>query len=181
VTLRSVFQLQESDILHYDTRGGLDESRSAATQALRHIPWGRKVLFIGINANSTLGALEAAEVLGRQSCTAVVSQNVSKRIRRELRRGNPMLIGGVDYFPHIYGGKVLQMALSMLNGQQVPPAAYTEHLLVNAENVDHIYPDEQAEPMADADRALPQHGVLQLKLPPQDKLLAAIQPQPGKG
>jgi ribose transport system substrate-binding protein len=129
VTLRSMFPLQESDILHYDTRGGLDESRSAATQALRNIPWGRKVLFIGINANSTIGALEAAEVLGRQGCTAVVSQNVSKRVRSELRRKVPMLIGGVDYFPHIYGEHVLKMALNMLNGQSVPPAAYTEHLL----------------------------------------------------
>ena len=181
-TLRTVFHLQESDILHYDTRGGLDESRSAATQALRTIPWGRKVLFIGINANSTLGALEAAEVLGRQSCTAVVSQNVSKRIRRELRRGNPMLIGGVDYAPHTYGEHVLPMALDILTGQLVPPAAYTEHVLINADNLDHIYPDDQAELHAGSPgnnvvvhQDVPPHrNALQLK--PSDKKLLAVMP-----
>lgn len=145
VTLRSVFELRDADILHYDTRGGLDESRACATQALRNIPWGRNVLFIGINAHSAVGALEAAEVLGRHPCTAVVSQNVSRRIRRELRTRNPMLIGGVDYFPHIYGDRVLQTALSILQGHSVAPATYTEHLLVNTENVDFIYPDDHDE------------------------------------
>ncbi len=145
VTLRSVFDLRDADILHYDTRGGLDESRACATQALRNIPWGRNVLFVGINANSAIGALEAAEVLGRHPCTAVVSQNVSRRIRRELRARNPMLIGGVDYFPHIYGERVMQVALGILQGQSVAPATYTEHLLVTPENVDFIYPDDHVE------------------------------------
>jgi ribose transport system substrate-binding protein len=145
VTLRSVFELRDADILHYDTRGGLDESRACATQALRNIPWGRNVLFVGINAHSAIGALEAAEVLGRHPCTAVVSQNVSRRIRRELRARNPMLIGGVDYFPHIYGERVMQTALTLLQGQPVAPATYTEHLFINTENVDFIYPDDHIE------------------------------------
>jgi ribose transport system substrate-binding protein len=178
VTLRAVFQLQESDILHYDTRGGLDESRTAATQALRNIPWGRKVLFIGINANSTLGALEAAEVLGRQGSTAIVSQNVSKRIRRELRRGNPMLIGGVDYFPHIYGERVLQMSLETLAGHSVPPAAYTEHLLIDAHNVDHIYPEEREQEAA-GNNGLPHRSATSIKAQSAGKLLAAIHTNKG--
>jgi ribose transport system substrate-binding protein len=145
VTLRQVFDLRDADILHYDTRGGLDESRACATQALRNIPWGRNVLFVGINANSAIGALEAAEVLGRHPCTAVVSQNVSRRIRRELRARNPMLIGGVDYFPHIYGERVIPMAMQLLQGQSVAPATYTEHLLINPDNVDFIYPEDHIE------------------------------------
>lgn len=145
VTLRQVFDLRDTDILHYDTRGGLDESRACATQALRNIPWGRNVLFVGINANSAIGALEAAEVLGRHPCTAVVSQNVSRRIRRELHARNPMLVGGVDYFPHIYGERVMPIAVKLLQGQPVLPATYTEHLFINPENVDFIYPDDQFE------------------------------------
>ncbi|MCL6509051.1 MAG: substrate-binding domain-containing protein [Anaerolineae bacterium] len=141
-TLRGQFPLKENDILHFETRGMLDESRSAATQALRNIPWGRRVLFIGINANSAIGALEAAEVLGRQHTTAVVSQNVSKAIRRELRRNNPMLIGGVDYFPNTYGERVIPLALQMLAGSSVPPAVYTDHILVTAENVHRLYPED---------------------------------------
>ena len=135
-------------------------------------------MFIGINAHSALGALEAADALGRHGCTAVVSQNVSKRVRRELREGNPMLIGGVDYCPDTYGEYALDMALNILTGQLVPPAAYTEHLLVNADNVDLIYPNDQAELRADNNSAQHQphqSSVLQLKLPPNKELLAAIQ------
>ncbi len=143
VSLRNSFTLKDSDILHYDTRGALDESRSAATQALRNIPWGRKVLFIGINANSTIGALEAAEVLGRQSCTAVVSQNVTGLIRRELQARNPMLIGAVDYFPGTYGERTVQLALNILAGNATAPATYTDHLLITADNIGRLYPEDK--------------------------------------
>lgn len=146
ISLRNNFALKETDVLHYDTRGMLDESRSAATQALRNIPWGRKVLFIGINANSTIGALEAAEVLGRQAGTAVVSQNVTGRIRRELQARNPMLIGAVDYFPGTYGERIVSMALNMLAGNATAPATYTDHLLITADNISRLYPDDKNNP-----------------------------------
>jgi ribose transport system substrate-binding protein len=100
------------------------------------------VLFIGINANSAVGALEAAEVLGRQSCTAVVSQNASRRVRGELRRNNPMLIGAVDYFPEAYGDRIMQLAVAMLNDKPVPPATYTDHALMTHANVQRFYPDD---------------------------------------
>ena len=144
-TLRAIIPIKDSDILHCDTHGGLEESRMAALNALRNIPWGKRVLFIGINANSAIGTLEAAETLGRQSCTAVVSQNASRRIRSELRRGNSMLIGAVDYFPEAYGDRILQMAMHLLAGKSVPPATYTDHALINAANVQRFYPNDPKE------------------------------------
>jgi len=144
-TLRAIIPIKDSDILHCDTHGGLEESRMAALNALRNIPWGKHVLFIGINANSAIGTLEAAETLGRQSCTAVVSQNASRRIRSELRRGNPMLIGAVDYFPEAYGDRILQMAMHLLAGRSVPPATYTDHALITAANVQRFYPNDPKE------------------------------------
>ncbi|NJM40869.1 MAG: substrate-binding domain-containing protein [Anaerolineae bacterium] len=142
VTLRNVINVKDNDVVYCDTHGMLDESRTAATNALRNIPWGKKVLFIGINANSALGALEAAEVLGRQSCTAVVSQNASRRVRSELRRNNPMLIGAVDYFPEAYGDRIMQLAVGLLSDRPVPPATYTDHALITHMNVQRFYPDD---------------------------------------
>ena len=144
-TLRAIIPIKDSDILHCDTHGGLEESRMAALNALRNIPWGKHVLFIGINANSAIGTLEAAETLGRQSCTAVVSQNASQRIRSELRRGNTMLIGAVDYFPEAYGDRILQMVMHLLAGKSVPPATYTDHALITAANVQRFYPNDPKE------------------------------------
>ena len=52
-----------------------------------------------------------------------------------------MLIGAVDYFPQHYGAKVIPMALAILEGRPVPPAAYTDHSLLTFENVHEIYPE----------------------------------------
>ena len=135
--------LSEQSIVRCDTRGDLEGSQLAATTALRNIPWGKRVFFVGINSNSALGSLAAAEALERQPYTAVISQNATPRLRRELLRRNPMLIGAVDYFPRHYGEKIVEMARAILEGQPMPPAVYTDHLLLTADNVSRVYPDDK--------------------------------------
>lgn len=140
--LHAAFALPEADIIRCDTHGDLEASQRAAIQALRTIPWNKRVLMIGINFNSALGSLAAAEALDRQAYTGVVSQNASARIRQELLRRNPMLIGAVDYFPQHYGARLLALALELLEGRPVPPAIYTDHLLLTSANVRQVYPDD---------------------------------------
>jgi ribose transport system substrate-binding protein len=142
-SLKEAGLLSEQSIVRCDTRGDLEGSQLAATTALRNIPWGKRVLFMGINSNSALGSLAAAEALDRQPYTAVISQNATPRLRRELLRRNPMLIGAVDYFPRHYGEKIIQIASAILAGRPVAPAIYTDHLLLTAENLSRIYPDDQ--------------------------------------
>jgi ribose transport system substrate-binding protein len=157
-SIRAAIQLAPEDIERYSTRGDLEGSQLAATQALRHIPWGKRVLFVGINANSALGALAAAETLDRQRHTAVISQNASPRVRRELARRNPMLIGAVDYFPENYGPKVIQLAADILMNRRTPPAVFTDHVLVTSANLAQMYPDDAYRPEpneAGAGRASP--------------------------
>lgn len=132
--LRGVLRIDDDAILRIDTGDGmLEDSRAAATTALRSIPWGNRVLFVGIAANHALGAMRAAETLGRADRCCVVAQNVTAHIRRELAAGTPMLIGAVDYAPEQYGYSLMQIALDMLEGRAVPPATYTEHRLVTAD------------------------------------------------
>jgi ribose transport system substrate-binding protein len=128
--LHAELEMTERQILRYDTHGDLKESRKAAMQALHNIPWGKRVLFIGINAASAMGALQAVEALERQRDTAVVSQNISQGIRQELEKQNPVLIGAVDYFPEEYGQKLVRIALDIMDGASVPPAVHTNHALV---------------------------------------------------
>jgi ribose transport system substrate-binding protein len=143
--LRTTIPFPEEHILHLSTRGDLEGSQLAATQALRSIPWGKNVLFVGINANSALGAMAAAQMLDRQDYVSVVSQNASARVRRQLLARNSMLIGAVDYFPQNYGAKAIQLALAILSGRPTPPAAYTDHILITADNIAQIYPDDPKE------------------------------------
>ena len=99
-------------------------------------------MLIGINFNSALGSLAAAEALDRRESTVVISQNASARIRQELIRRNPMLIGAVDFFPQHYGSKVIPLALDVLEKRSIPPAIYTDHLLLTPNNVRQVYTAE---------------------------------------
>jgi ribose transport system substrate-binding protein len=137
--LRTAFALDNADILHCATHGDLEGSQVAATQAMRSIPWNKHVLLIGINFNSALGSLAAAEALDRRENTVVISQNASARIRRELINRNPMLIGAVDFFPQHYGAKIIPLAINILERHPVPPALYTDHLLLTANNIRQVY------------------------------------------
>jgi ribose transport system substrate-binding protein len=140
--LRAAFALAEADIIHFDTHGDLEGSQVAATQALRNIPWSKHVLLLGINFNSALGSLAAAQALDRRESTVVISQNASARIRQELARRNPMLIGAVDFFPQHYGSKLIPIVLDVLEGRPIPPAIYTDHLLLTHGNVRQVYPED---------------------------------------
>ncbi len=160
-SIRAAIPLAPEDIERYSTRGDLEGSQLAATQALRHIPWGKRVLFVGINANSALGALAAAETLDRQRHTAVISQNASPRVRRELARRNAMLIGAVDYFPENYGPKVIQLAADILMNRRTPPAVFTDHVLVTSANLAQMYPDDAFRPEpGEATAPAPTHAVV---------------------
>jgi ribose transport system substrate-binding protein len=160
-SIRAAIPLAPEDIERYSTRGDLEGSQLAATQALRHIPWGKRVLFVGINANSALGALAAAETLDRQRHTAVISQNASPRVRRELARRNAMLIGAVDYFPENYGPKVIQLAADILMNRRTPPAVFTDHVLVTSANLAQMYPDDAFRPEpGEAAAPAPTHAVV---------------------
>ena len=143
--LRPVIALTDDRIIHLSTHGDLEGSQLAATQALHDIPRGKTCLFVGINANSALGALAAAEILDYRSYVAVVSQNASARVRRRLLQCDPMLIGAVDYFPQSYGIKVISMAVAILHGRPTPPAVYTDHILITPDNVAQLYPDDMAQ------------------------------------
>lgn len=133
--LREAFNTAPKDIIEMETQHGMESLQSAATQALRNIPWGKKVLFVGIDAGMAMAAMAAAEALDRQQHTAVVSQNVTTRIRRELEHHNPMLVGAIEYYQEQYGNYVVQMALDMLEGRPVPPAVYTTHKLITADDL----------------------------------------------
>jgi ribose transport system substrate-binding protein len=143
--LRTSISISEDHIVRLSTRGDLEGSQLAATQALRNIPWGKRVLFVGINANSALGALAAAAMLDRQDYVSVISQNASARVRKQLLARNPMLIGAVDYFPQNYGPKTVQLALAILAGRPTPPAVYTDHMLITPDNITRVYPDDLKE------------------------------------
>jgi len=102
----------------------------------------KRVLLGGINDPSAIGALRAFQELGMESCCAAMGQNASLEARAELRTPGSRLIGSVAFFPEKYGEGLIPLALDILDRKIVPPAVYTKHKLITAQNVDHYYPND---------------------------------------
>jgi ribose transport system substrate-binding protein len=51
-------------------------------------------------------------------------------------------VGSVAYFPETYGERLVRLALDLLNRRFVAPAVLTQHQLLTANNVDHVYPND---------------------------------------
>ena len=95
-----------------------------------------------INDASAVGALRAFEETGRAGHCAIMGQNGTPEVRRELRQAGTRIVGSVGFFPENYGRDLLRTALDILNRRRVPPAVFVKHHLLTSANVGHYYPND---------------------------------------
>ena len=110
----------------------------------------RHVLVGAANDPSALGAVRAFQETGREATCAVVGQNAEPDARQELRSARTPLVASVAYFPERYGSGLVRLALDILSRKAVPPAVFTRHQIITAENVDHFYPNDSLVGVASA-------------------------------
>ena len=60
----------------------------------------------------------------------VVGQGAERRAREEMRHPGSPLIGSTAYTPEKYGEMLIALALKILRGEPVPPAAYMDHVFI---------------------------------------------------
>lgn len=138
-------QLENAHTLHLDGRGSLEYTMDLVRRHLRHSP-AQRTIVLATNDPSALGSIRAFEECGRAARCCVMSQNASRESRTELKRRGTPLVGSVAYFPERYGDEVIRLAAAILQGQKVPPAVFTKHELITAENVGRIYPLDEVVP-----------------------------------
>lgn len=102
----------------------------------------RHVLVGAANDPSALGAVRAFQETERDVTCAIVGQNAEPDARQELRSTRTPLVASVAYFPERYGLGLVRLALDILSKKAVPPAIFTRHQIITAENVDHFYPND---------------------------------------
>ena len=139
-------------VTYLDGDGDLGRSFECVRRHLRSTRSHRQVVG-AINDPSAIGALRAFEEAGREEHCAAMGQNASPEGRSELRRPGTRMIGSVAYFPEKYGDGLIRLSLDILNGRQVPPAVFVEHKLVTRGTVEHYYPNDRLEQLADAGRS----------------------------
>ncbi len=102
----------------------------------------KRILVGAANDPSALGAVRAFQEVGRQGHCAIVGQNAEPDARVELRERRTPLVASVAYFPERYGSGLVRLALDILSKKAVPPAVFTRHQIITAENVDHFYSND---------------------------------------
>jgi len=134
--------LENVDVTYVEGDGKMGDTFEAMRRHLRTSK-AKRMIVGAINDPSALGALRAFQEAGRTSACAIMGQNASPEGRAELRQEGTRLIGSVAYFPEKYGSEIIGVALDILHRRPVPPAVFVKHQLLTAENVNHVYPNDE--------------------------------------
>lgn len=116
-----------------------DPGLEKVTNLLGALP-GDRIIVVAINEDGILGAIGAANTLGRQKDLYYAGQGADPSAWKEIAC-NPNYIGTVAYFPERYGTLLIPNMVKVLQGETVPKNIFTEHLVINKDNIREVYPE----------------------------------------
>jgi len=120
---------------------GADRTDPALTQVtdlLGALP-GNHIVVVAINEDGILGAIGAANTLGRQKDLFYGGQGTDPSIWKDIAC-NPNYIVSVAYYPERYGTLLIPNMITALGGGTIPKEIFTKHEIVNKDNIRTIYP-----------------------------------------
>jgi ribose transport system substrate-binding protein len=121
--------------IQLEGRGMRDHSRIAMEKFLARQPHGRHILVATSTDSSALGALDAIRQANREQCCAIVGQDCIPEAVEEMRSGKSALIGSISHEAETYGPRLIQLGISLLRGNSVPPYNYVRHRAVTPETL----------------------------------------------
>ncbi len=133
--------IPEAKWLRVDSGNTSEISERGVLQALQNLMDAHHVAILSFNDDAALGALRAAQKLGREDTVAIVGQGADRLVRHEIRQRNSPVIGSTAFMPEAYGEKLIDLALDILEGKPVPPAVFMEPVFIDAANIDDYYAD----------------------------------------
>jgi ribose transport system substrate-binding protein len=133
--LRETLPLPEESIIHLDSKNTYAETHQAVASLLPALKSAQHIVILGINDEVVLGALAAFEEAGTSRRVIAIGQGTDQNALQEMRRPGSRMVGAVTSFPEYYGLLIVDTALQILQGKQVPPAVYTHHVLVLPEEM----------------------------------------------
>ncbi len=136
-------------ILSLDSENVYDTAYHRTLDVLRGLRPGVRVAVVAINDATTRGAVAALVETGHAGNAVAVSQGADRLALEEMQQPGSPVIGAVAYAPEHYGQQVIDLALDILGGKEVPPALYQHHWLVRPDAaaemlVAHARPDQLA-------------------------------------
>lgn len=117
----------EGVIHHLDGGGDRTISKAAVSTFLKSKRSAKNILIVGINDESALGAVDAANEAKGQRDIAVVGHGGSKDILELLGDPTSSCIGVVSFHAERYGPDLLNFALPIVQGRSAPTGHYVPH------------------------------------------------------
>jgi ribose transport system substrate-binding protein len=93
---------------------------------LKSVPKTENMLIMAFNLRHLLAAYDIILQYRNSGNTAIVGQNHTKQIEEFMKEHDSPIIGCVHYNPEIYGESIIDIALRMLNNNDVPERNYTK-------------------------------------------------------
>lgn len=140
--LEVIPSIPEQHFLRVDSDNTSEGSYEVMRSVLAKLDPSSSVAVICFNDDAAVGALYAAKDTGILQNVLLVGQGADRRLRAEMRKKDSPVVGATAYRPEEYGSYLIQLALDILSGKQVPPAVYMQHTFINATNVDEYYPQD---------------------------------------
>jgi len=91
-----------------------------------------RVLIAAATDTSALGALQIAMQSGREKNVAIVGQDCIPEVLEEMRKPASPMIGSISHEAQTYGPRLIQLGVTILRGNAVPPYNYVHHRVVTA-------------------------------------------------
>ena len=118
--------LPEKSIFHLDGGGDREITKAAVLGFLK--PRSRKrILIVGINDESAIGAVQGAEQARGGAELAIVGHGGSTEIIDIIADPDSPCIGTVSFHPELYGPDLLHFALPLVQGRSAAAAHYVAH------------------------------------------------------
>jgi ribose transport system substrate-binding protein len=122
--------LPVESFVRIDGRGLRDKSYKVVLDFLNRHPKDKRILIAAANDTSAMGAVQAVRELGREKHVAIVGQDCVPEMLLEMQRTGSPVIGSISHEVHLYGSRLIDLGLSLLRGETVPPYNYVEHRVV---------------------------------------------------
>jgi ribose transport system substrate-binding protein len=105
---------------------------------LTAVPDAERIIVVGINDDSVLGALAAARTAGRQDQLYITGMGSDSTAHCEIAT-NPNWAGDAAFFPERYGEIGIPYLIDAVNGEEIPEMLLVDHVFVNSDNVGDFY------------------------------------------
>jgi ribose transport system substrate-binding protein len=128
-------QIPPDRFVYLEGRGMRKPSQVAVAEFLNSCRKGERFLVAAATDSSALGVLDAARNAGREQDFAIAGQDCIPEILEEMKTGKSAIIGSVSHEAQTYGPRLIQLGITIVRGNAVPPYNYVKHRVVTPEDL----------------------------------------------